>query len=58
MCLQTLEGNNFIGAGAVIIQGCKIGKNSIVGAGSVVLHDIEENSTYVGNPARKVKEVG
>lgn len=53
-----LEGNNFIGAGAVVIQGCKIGKNSIVGAGSVVLHDIEENSTYVGNPARKVKGVG
>ena len=54
----TIKDNVFIGAGAVIIQGCKISKNAIVGAGSVVLHDIEENSTYVGNPAKKVKGVG
>jgi len=32
-----------------------IGKNSIIGAGSVVTHDIPENAIAVGNPARVIK---
>lgn len=46
---------SFIGANAVVKQGVKIGKDVIVGAGTVVLKDLEDNSVYVGNPARKIK---
>lgn len=44
-----------IGANATILAGVTIGENSIIGMGSVVLHDTEPNSTYVGNPARRIK---
>ncbi len=50
-----VDENTFIGANSVIKQGIKIGKNVIIGAGTVVIKDIEDNSTYVGNPARKIK---
>lgn len=44
-----------IGTGSQIIQGKSIGSNSIVGAGSVVIKDIEKNSTAVGVPAKVIK---
>lgn len=43
-----------IGAGATVIQLRKIGAWSIVGAGTVVIKDVEDNVTVVGNPARLV----
>ncbi len=39
----------------VIILGSKIGKNCVIGAGSVVIKDVPDNSVVVGNPARVVK---
>lgn len=45
----------FIGANSVIKQGIKVGKNCIIGAGAVVITDIPDNSTVVGNPAKKIK---
>ncbi|MBK86630.1 MAG: acetyltransferase [Flavobacteriaceae bacterium] len=47
--------NVFVGAGAVIKEGVRIGDNSIIGAGAIVLKDIPANTTYVGNPAKKIK---
>jgi len=48
-------GNNInIGANSVILGAVKIGDNSVIGAGSVVVKDISENTTVVGNPARKI----
>lgn len=44
-----------IGTGSNIIQGKDIGKNVIVGAGSVVVKDIPEFCTAVGTPARPIK---
>ena len=44
--------NVFIGAGAFILKGVTIGKNSVVGAGSVVVHDIPDNAIAAGNPAK------
>ena len=44
-----------IGMNATIIQNLNIGNNVIVGAGTVLIGDIEDNSTVVGVPARKVK---
>jgi sugar O-acyltransferase (sialic acid O-acetyltransferase NeuD family) len=44
-----------IGTGSAIIQGVKIGKNTVVGAGSVVVKDLPENCTAVGAPAKPIK---
>ena len=46
-----------IGANATIICGIVIGKNSIVGAGSVVTKDVPDNSIVVGNPAKVIGKV-
>ena len=37
-------------------KGVSIGDNSIIGMSSVVTKNIDANSIYVGNPARKVKD--
>jgi acetyltransferase-like isoleucine patch superfamily enzyme len=41
-----------IGAGAVVLPNLKIGKWCKVGAGAVVICDIPDFTTAVGNPAR------
>ena len=50
--------NVWIAAGALILPGVHIGKNSVIGAGSVVTRDIPENVLAVGNPCRVIKEIG
>ena len=45
-----------IGSGSTIIQGLEIGRNSFVGAGAVVIRDVEENKTAVGVPSRYIGE--
>ena len=48
-------GNNvMIGCGSKILGPIKIGDNVKIGANAVVLKDVEENSTIVGIPSRKV----
>ncbi len=42
----------WIGANCVIRQGVRIGDGAVIGAGSIVTHDIPENSIAYGNPAR------
>ena len=42
----------FIGCGAVIMPGVTIGDNAIVGAGSVVKHDVPPSTVVCGNPAK------
>lgn len=44
----------FIGAGSVVMPGVTVGKNSIVGAYSVVTHDVPADSVYCGSPAKFV----
>lgn len=43
-----------IGTNSTIIQNICVGKHCVVGAGSVVVKPIEDNSKYIGNPARKI----
>ena len=45
---------SFIGANSVIKQGVKIGKNATIGAGAVVISDVIDNETVIGNPAKKI----
>jgi sugar O-acyltransferase (sialic acid O-acetyltransferase NeuD family) len=47
---------NFWGTGAKVINRKVVGNNVIVGAGSVVIEDVPDNVTVVGNPARVIKE--
>ena len=47
-----------IGANATILGGITIGKNSIVGAGSVVTKDVPDNVIVAGNPAKILKKLG
>jgi sugar O-acyltransferase (sialic acid O-acetyltransferase NeuD family) len=47
-----------LGTGMQIIQGKNIGKESIVGAGAVVVRDIPEKCTAVGSPAKPIKFFG
>jgi len=49
----TIEDGAIIGAGAVIKAGIRIGKNSVIGMGAVVIKDVPENSVVVGNPAKE-----
>lgn len=44
-----------IGSSATILCGLTIGENAIVGAGSVVTHDVPANTIVAGVPARKIK---
>lgn len=46
----------FIGGHSTILKGVTIGKNSIVGAGSVVFEDIPDEQVWAGNPARYVRD--
>ncbi len=41
-----------IGSGAVILAGITIGENAMIGAGSVVTHDVPDNRVAKGVPAR------
>ena len=42
-----------IGANVTILPGVEIGENATIGAGSVVTKNVESESIYYGNPARK-----
>lgn len=44
-----------LGTGCQVIQGKNIGKQSIIGAGAVVVKDIPEKCTAVGSPAKPIK---
>ena len=49
-------GNNvWIGDSTIVCKGVRIGENSIIGAGSVVVRDIPANAVAAGNPAAVLK---
>ena len=54
----TLGNNVMVGAGAKVLGPVKIGDNSKIAAGAVVLNEIPEQSTAVGIPAKVVKKKG
>lgn len=49
--------NVWIGANATVLSGVTIGKNSVIGAGSVVTKDIPENVVAVGNPCKVLRPI-
>lgn len=46
----------FIGINAVILPGVTVGKNSVVGASSVVTKDVPDFTVVAGNPAKIIKQ--
>jgi maltose O-acetyltransferase len=48
----------WVGGGAIICPGVRVGARSVVGAGSVVTRDIPEGVFAAGNPCRVVREIG
>jgi acetyltransferase-like isoleucine patch superfamily enzyme len=46
-----------IGANSTILPGVEIGEDSLVGAGSVVVHDVPAGAVVAGSPARVIKQV-
>lgn len=47
----------FIGAGTIILKGVTVGCKSIIGAGSVVTHNIPDGEIWAGNPAKYIKGI-
>jgi maltose O-acetyltransferase len=47
----------FIGYSATILKGVSIGKNSVIGANSVVTKDIPANVIAAGNPCKIIKTI-
>lgn len=56
-CYPTICDNVKIFAHSAIIGKITIGKNSIIGAYSYVIHDVPENEVWAGIPARFIKKV-
>ena len=50
-----IEEGVMMGSGSTVIQGKRIGKGSTVGAGAVVIDNIDSYSTVVGVPAKVIK---
>jgi acetyltransferase-like isoleucine patch superfamily enzyme len=45
----------WVGGGAIILSGVRIGEGALIGAGSVVTHDVAAYSVVAGSPAREVR---
>jgi acetyltransferase-like isoleucine patch superfamily enzyme len=53
----TIKRGTWVAPGSIILAGVTIGKNSIVGAGSVVIRDVDPYTIVGGNPAKLIKKL-
>ena len=47
----------WVGGGAIILPGVKIGSRAVIGAGSVVTRDIPDDVFAAGNPCRVIRQI-
>jgi maltose O-acetyltransferase len=52
-----IEDNVWLGGGAILLPGVRIGRNAVVGAGAVVTRSVPANTVVAGNPARVIQEI-
>lgn len=52
-----IEDNVWLGINSMVLKGVTIGRNSVIGAGSVVTKDIPANVIAAGNPCKVVKKI-
>jgi maltose O-acetyltransferase len=52
-----IEDNVWIGGGAILLPGVRIGRNAVVGAGAVGPRSVPANTVVAGNPARVIREI-
>src|SRR4051794_8961123 len=48
----------WVGGGAIILPGVRIGSRAVIGAGSVVTRDVPDGVFAAGNPCRVIREIG
>ena len=48
----------WVGGGAIILPGVRIGSRAVIGAGSVVTRDVPDGMFAAGNPCRVIREIG
>src|SRR5215207_2734831 len=48
----------WVGGGAIILPGVRIGSRSVIGAGSVVTRDVPDGVFAAGNPCKVVRDIG
>lgn len=53
----TIGDNVWLGGGAIVCPGVRIGSDTVVGAGSVVVDDLPPGVLAVGNPARVIRQL-
>ncbi|MFO7180306.1 MAG: sugar O-acetyltransferase [Pseudomonadota bacterium] len=53
----TIGSDVWVGGGAIILPGVRIGSRSVIGAGSVVTRDVPEGVFAAGNPCRVIREI-
>lgn len=51
-----IEDDVLVGANAVVIEGVRVGKGSVVAAGAIVIEDVPEGVVVAGCPARIIKK--
>lgn len=52
-----IESGVWVGGGSIILPGVTIGRNSVIGAGSVVVKDIPADSIAVGSPCKIIRKI-
>lgn len=53
----TIADNVWIGGGAILLPGVKVGRNAVIGAGAVVTRDVPADTIVAGNPATVIREI-
>lgn len=53
----TIGDGAWLGAGVIVLPGITIGKYAVIGAGSVVTHDVEDYTIAAGNPCRPIRKI-
>jgi acetyltransferase-like isoleucine patch superfamily enzyme len=53
-----VDDDAWIGARVIVLESCsRIGKKSVIGAGSILTHDVPDNQVWAGNPARLIRKL-